>query len=155
MALVSTFTGAPSTSGSPANLSSKTSDISMESLTEEGTLHHLADQLKVRSLFLSRMSPSPTQVSEMFPSLSGWTMSHCTDIQSLVSSVSSSTQCSGLISPARLPASQLREPETRGERREEETPGRRGPTRRWQGSATLDRSLRVGTLVLPSPPSPS
>ena len=55
------------------------------------SLHHLADQLQVRSLFLSRMSPSPTQVSEIFPSLSGWTMSHCTDIQSLVSSGSSST----------------------------------------------------------------
>ena len=39
VALVSTFTGAPSTSGSPANLSSKTSNISMESLTEEGTLY--------------------------------------------------------------------------------------------------------------------
>ena len=54
-------------------------------------------------------------------------------------------------SPVILPASQLREPETRGGRREEETPGRRGPTRRWQGSATMDRSLRVGTPVLPSP----
>ena len=39
VALVSTFTGAPSTSGSPANLSSKTSYISMESLMEEGTLY--------------------------------------------------------------------------------------------------------------------
>ena len=39
VALVSTFTGAPSTSGSPANLSSKTSNISMESLMEEGTLY--------------------------------------------------------------------------------------------------------------------
>ena len=39
----------------------------------------------------------------------------------------------------------------RGERREEETPERRGPMRRWQGSATMDHSLRVSTPVLPSP----
>ena len=43
----------------------------------------------------------------------------------------------------------------RGERREEEIPGRRGPSRRWQGSATMDHSLRVCTPVLPSPSSPS
>ena len=39
--LVSTFTGAPSFSASPANLSSKTSHISMLSLKKEGTLYNI------------------------------------------------------------------------------------------------------------------
>ena len=131
VALVSTLTGAPSTSGSPANLSSKTSYVSMK---EEGTglytitiqpTSHISKSLHVQNVSISSQT-------EMYPSLSTVEPDFYASTARISSVPVSSAQCSSVpvFTLQILPASQLREPETQGERREEETPGRRGPTRR-------------------------
>ena len=64
----------------------------------------------------------------------------------LISSGSSSVPVSSLQQDFRQASYRSRRHVER--RGKEETPGRRGPTRRWQGSATLDQSLSVSTPVL-------
>ena len=157
VALVSTFTGVPSTTGSPANLSSKISmdQRCLHARGGDGTPHHhhpvyQSASKSVRPPCPGCFHPRPDSQRCSHHCPARLPCLHCTGLQSVLSAPVFQSQLS-----SKLPTSQFREPETRGERREEETTGRRGPTTGRQGSATLDRSLRVSTPVLPSPPSPS